>query len=95
MTAKLHLRLALAIRDKNIAQMHSEELKKLGFAILKVTPRGVSFEGRHELIEKVFNTEIIFSEASIQFKKGPKIPGSISQHVDSIYIPSKPTFFKK
>ena len=89
----LHARLAIAVRDRSLAQKYAVELCKLGFEIGKVSARGISFEGTIPLFEETFECEIDYSAGGAQFEDSPTLPEGLSEHVDSIYFPTKPTFF--
>jgi len=89
----LHARLALATRNRKLAEKHAQELRKLGFTIVKVAPRGVSFEGTINLFEHTFKCKIKTSASGAQFENALAIPKVIEEYVDSIYFPTKPTFF--
>lgn len=89
----LHARLALGVRDRELAETYAQRLDELGFSIVKVAPRGVTFEGTVELFERTFKAEIRTSTNGAAFEKSPVIPEAIEKHVDSVYFPTKPTFF--
>lgn len=89
----LHARLALSKRDRNLAERYAEELRILGFTVVMVASRGVSFEGAVELFEEIFNCEVRSSENGFQFEGTPKLPSMVEEYVDSIYFPSRPSFF--
>ena len=91
----LHARLALAVRDRSLAEKYADELGKLGFEIGKVSARGISFEGTIPLFEETFECEIDMSAIGAQFEDSPTLPDALSEHIDSIYFPTKPTFFSR
>jgi hypothetical protein len=93
-SAVLHARAALAQRDENQAASCAAELARLGFSVVKVSGRGVSFSGAQELFESVFETEVRVSGTSCQFTGEPVIPRILSGKVESVYFPSPPTFLE-
>jgi hypothetical protein len=86
-------RLALGKRDRELAEKHAEGLNDLGFTVVKVASRGVSFEGTTDLFERTFQSAVQASEDGAQFQDAPTIPKRIEQDVDSIYFPTRPIFF--
>ena len=88
----LHARLALSIRDRELAEKHARKLDKLGFTIVKVAPRGVGFEGTVDLFERTFKCRIKMSANGAQFGNTPTVPETIEEHVDSVYFPTKPIY---
>lgn len=93
MNNNLHAKLALSVRNENLAKEYANKLICKGFRIIQIAPRGISFEGPIEMFEKVFNCKIKVLDSSIQFIGKPSFPDEISQGVESIYFPTKPTYF--
>jgi hypothetical protein len=89
----LHAKLALGIRDKSIALRHASRLADLGFQIERVSERGVSFHGPSDLFEQVFHSPVVIRGADARFANEPAIPDEIAEQVDSVYFPTRPTFF--
>jgi len=92
---RLHARLALGTRDRALAERHARQLKDLGFTVVQVASRGVSFEGTITQFESTFESEVEASEEGAQFRQAPTIPEAMEEQVDSVYFPTKPTFFAK
>lgn len=90
---ELLARLALTIRDQAQSQQIADELSEFGFRINSVTPRGVMFSGAAALFEKNFNTKVTVTKAGARFAAPPEFPERFKQMVDSVYFPTKPTFF--
>ncbi len=86
-------RLALSVRDQELAQTFADELSGFGFFIKSVTPRGVMFEGRASLFEKYFNVKIEIIGGRASFATPPVFPERLKGTVESVYFPTKPTFF--
>ena len=91
----LQARLALGRRDRELAEKHAEQLRELGFKIVQIASRGVSFEGPIELFEQTFDSPVIDTEHGTTFEKAPSIPKVINEYVDSVYFPTRPTFFHR
>lgn len=90
----LHARLALGVRDRGLAEQHAAELTRRGFNVVKAAPRGVSFEGAPELFESTFECAVEIEEAPC-FDQDPKLPQELEENVESIYFPTRPTFYAK
>lgn len=90
----IQARLAMSVKDIKLAENYANELGNLGFKILKVSPRGISFAGDRHLFEKVFESKIEESTGGMKFVTEPKVPDKIKNHVDSIYFPTRPIFFE-
>ena len=93
MPAILRARLALKVRDQKLAQTHAEVLEQFGFDVTKVSQRGVGFEGQKELFEKVFQCRIAVSHSGVDVRMELQLPEQLRSQVDSVYFPTKPTFF--
>jgi len=93
-TKVIPAKLALSIKDENLAEKYAQELNKFGFEIIKITPRGVSFRGAIHLFEKVFKSEVETKDDEHKFITLLILPKEIKDSVDSIYFPTKPIFFK-
>jgi hypothetical protein len=90
----LRARLALGVRDRKLAELHANELRILGFAITQISQRGVGFEGAKDLFEEVFKCRIEVLHGNVKIEHELRIPERLSRQVDSIYFPTKPTFFE-
>ena len=90
----LRARLALKVRDQKLAQTHAEVLKQFGFDITSVSQRGVGFAGQQELFEKVFQCRLVISTSGVDIANELQLPEQLRRQVDSVYCPTKPTFFK-
>jgi hypothetical protein len=90
----IHAKLAMSIKDSGTAENYANELNKLGFKIIKISPRGVSFEGPVQLFETTFKSEIETTADGNNFRTEPVLPETLKTHVDSVYFPTKPIFFK-
>ena len=91
---KLHARLALGVRDRDLAEQHAAELVRRGFDVVRTAARGVSFEGDPELFQSTFESEIEAAE-SPRFGREPKLPEELRDSVESVYFPTRPTFHGK
>ena len=92
----LHARLALGVRDRGLAEQHAAELSRRGFNVVKAASRGVSFEGTPELFERTFDCKVeAEAEESPCFEDPPKLPEALEDSVDSVYFPTRPTFYGK
>ena len=92
----IHARLALGIRDRGLAEQYAAALSQRGFKVVKAASRGVSFEGAPELFERTFESKIkVEVEEPPSFVERPKLPAELQKSVDSIYFPTRPTFFGK
>ena len=89
---RLTARLALGVRDEARAQAYARKLGELGFEVASYGPRGVNFSGPASLFAKAFG-ELTESPTGIRFVKEPMRPADFAEDVDSIYFPTKPTFF--
>ncbi len=89
----LRTRLALSIRDQNLAETYASRLRELGFRVMSVSSRGVNFEGSVDLLGKVFDSQVQISETDQRFATDPKLPAEISDYVDAVYFPTRPSFF--
>lgn len=89
---EVRARLALGVRDRDLAEKYAVKLRYKGFAINNVASRGVSFSGTIEQFELTFRSEVKLSENNTFFEKEPVLPEDIKDNVDSIYFPSKPIF---
>ncbi len=90
----LRARLALNIRNDDLSHSYANELSKYGFQIIKITSRGVSFEGKVNLFETTFKSALEFSENECVFLTDPVFPERFDKKITSIYFPTKPVFFK-
>jgi hypothetical protein len=90
----LRARLALGVRDRNLAEEKAQGLSELGFKVLNVGSRGISFEGSVDLFQDTFQSDIKTSTDGAQFESTPTIPKNIEEQVDSVYFPTKPTYFR-
>lgn len=90
----INARLALGVRDRNLAEQKAQGLSDRGFKVLKVGSRGVSFEGSVDLFQNTFQCDIDTSTDSTHFEGTPTIPADIKEDVDSVYFPTQPTFFR-
>jgi len=90
----LRARLALNIRNDDLSNSYANELSKYGFRIIKITSRGVSFEGRVNLFETTFKSTLELSESECAFLTEPIFPEKFNKEITSIYFPTKPVFFK-
>jgi hypothetical protein len=90
----IYARLALGVRDRNLAEKKAQGLSDLGFKVIRVGSRGVSFEGSVDLFQDTFQCDIETSTGGAHFEGAPTIPGDIREDVDSVYFPTKPTFFR-
>lgn len=84
-------RLALDVRDLDLAEHYAQILRESGFKVLKVAPRGVSFEGEASVFLDVFQSPVD-DDAATEFSTPPTLPESLSSHVASVYFPTKPKF---
>ncbi len=91
---RLHARLSLGVRDHGLAEKHAAALSRRGFNVVKAAARGVSFEGTHELFESTFDCKVE-AEESPCFEDEPKLPQALEESVDSVYFPTRPTFYGK
>jgi hypothetical protein len=89
----VYARLALSVRDRNLAEKKAKGLSNLGFKVVRVGSRGVSFEGSVDLFQDTFQSDIETSTGGAHFESVPVIPAEIKEDVDSVYFPTKPTFF--
>jgi hypothetical protein len=90
----INARLALGVRDRDLAEEKAQGLSDLGFKVIRVGSRGVSFEGSVDLFQNTFQCDIDTSTDSAHFESTPIIPTDIGEDVDSVYFPTKPTFFR-
>ena len=90
----IYARLALGVRDRDLAEKKAQGLSDLGFKVIRVGSRGVSFEGSVDLFQDTFQCDIETSTGGAHFESTPIIPGDIGEDVDSVYFPTKPTFFR-
>jgi hypothetical protein len=91
--AKLHLRLSLMRRDRELADHYAEKLSELGFEVEGVSDRGITFEGDKPQIEEIFNTTILKVPTGYAFDAPPELPKDIREHVASVYLPTQPSYF--
>ena len=85
----LQAKLAINTRDLQLAKKYGDHLAKAGFKLVKITPRGVYFQGPLASFEKTFQAKV----QEHQFASQPVMPDCIDQKVASIYFPTKPTYF--
>jgi hypothetical protein len=90
----INARLALGVRDRNLAEKKAQGLSNRGFKVLGVGSRGVSFEGSVDLFQDTFQCDIETSTDGAHFEGAPVIPADIGEDVDSVYFPTRPTFFR-
>jgi hypothetical protein len=90
----IYARLALGVRDRDLAEKKAQGLSDLGFKVIRVGSRGVSFEGSVDLFQDTFQCDVETSTGGAHFESTPTIPGDIKEDVDSVYFPTKPTFFR-
>lgn len=86
-------RLALSIRNIALAHSYAHELMKYRFKVLKVTSRGISFQGTPDLFEHAFQSTLELSESGCAFSTEPVLPEVFNSAITSIYFPTKPVFF--
>ncbi len=91
--APVQARLALKNRSRDAAGAAAMELGRLGFDVRRVSERGVSFIGSPRLFESVFETKLTVSGSEYSFASDPTLPPGLADEVQSVYFPSKPTFF--
>jgi hypothetical protein len=90
---RLRARLALETRDEERARKYSEALEALGFAILQVTARGVSFEGETEQFETTFKAKPESKATGYGFSAAPEMPEALRDEGVSLYFPTPPVHF--
>jgi hypothetical protein len=90
---KLHVRLSLVHRDQELAHHYAEKLEALGFEVERVSARGITFEGEKQMVESIFNTTIGELKDGYAFHSPPTLPDYLQEHVDSVYIPTQPSYF--
>ena len=90
----IQARLALKNRSRDTAGASATVLGRLGFEVRRVSARGVSFAGPVHLFESVFETKLIVSGSEYNFASDPTLPPGLADDVQSVYFPSKPTFFQ-
>lgn len=95
MAENIRARLALTLRNTDLAERVGVELNKLGFRTLQTAHRGVSFEGPPALFESVFQCRVSHTDNGYRFENNPIIPVPIADGVASVYFPTKPKFFSK
>ncbi len=86
-------RLVLKSRSRDAARASATELGRLGFEVRRVSERGVSFAGPALLFESVFETKLIVSGSEYRFASDPTLPTGLGNDAQSVYFPTKPTFF--
>ncbi|MDJ0509796.1 MAG: hypothetical protein QNJ64_11150 [Crocosphaera sp.] len=85
----LNAKLALRYRDKQLAEKYARYLARVGFVLVKTSPRGVYFRGSPNSFEKTFQAKIEDRE----FANEPVMPDYIDPSIASVYFPTKPTYF--
>jgi subtilase family serine protease len=85
----LQAKLALSARNGQLASTYAENLTKAGFQVIKITPRGVYFQGSSALVEKTFHTKI----EENKFVTKPVLSDFADEKIASIYIPTEPIRF--
>ena len=88
----LHARLVLLNKNQNTSNICAKILAEFGFTIIKSSPRGIDFEGLLETFKTTFKSDLK-TEPSPYFVSDPVIPEQIKKYVESVYFPTKPTFF--
>lgn len=91
----LGARLSLSKRDPAAAQAVADKLARLGFANVAPASRGVSFEGSRGDFERVFGTPVIVDDRGVRFAGEPALADQFGSQVESVYFPTKPTFFAR
>lgn len=89
---RLQARLALGVRDRKLAEERAGQLIELGFSVIRVGSRGVSFEGSIEQFEQTFSSAIKTTQDHAEFAEVPTLPEDLDKDVDSVYFPTRPIF---
>lgn len=89
--ATFTVRLALDVRDLELARKYAEILVRTGFRVVHVAARGITFEGQKAELENMFQSCIEDDDAP-KFLRDPVLPDDLREHVASVYLPNKPQF---
>ncbi len=92
--SRIRARLALKSRNLLTAQSCAAELEDLGFEVTSVSQRGVGFEGALGDFETVFASSVILTDKQPSFAIKPIPPDRIAEFVESVYFPTRPSFFR-
>ena len=91
--SRIRARLALKSRNLLAAQSCAAELEDLGFDVTSVSMRGVGFEGALGDFETVFASRVTLADEQPRFATKPIPPDRIADFVESVYFPTRPSFF--
>ncbi len=91
--SKIRARIALKERDLHAAESCASELENFGFDVTSVGDRGISFEGAADTFESVFVSRVIVEDTQPSFATKPVPPARLADLVESVYFPTRPTFF--
>jgi len=92
--SRIRARLALKSRNLLAAQSCAAELEDLGFEVTSVSQRGVGFEGALDDFETVFASGVTLADEQPRFATKPIPPDQIAELVESVYFPTRPSFFR-
>ncbi len=91
--SELHARLAMKERDLHAAELAASQLEGFGFHVTSVSERGVGFDGSVDVFESIFESKVIVAGARPRFATRPATPVSLADTVESVYFPTRPTYF--
>ena len=94
--SRFRIRARLALKSRNLlaAQSCAAELENLGFNVISVSMHGVGFEGVLSDFETVFASSVILADEQPRFATKPVPPERIAEFVESVYFPTRPSFFR-
>jgi hypothetical protein len=94
--SRFRIRARLALKSRNLlaAQSCAAELELLGFDVTSVSEHGVGFEGALGDFETVFASSVILAGEQPRFATRPIPPDRIAEFVESVYFPTRPSFFR-
>jgi hypothetical protein len=91
----LRARLSLATSDAAAAKAVADRLAGLGFTNVAAAARGVSFEGARGDFERVFGAAVVVDQRGARFEREPVLTDLFGPGVESMYFPTKPSFFDR
>nr|VFK31362.1 MAG: hypothetical protein BECKMB1821G_GA0114241_108213 [Candidatus Kentron sp. MB]VFK34718.1 MAG: hypothetical protein BECKMB1821I_GA0114274_108113 [Candidatus Kentron sp. MB]VFK76964.1 MAG: hypothetical protein BECKMB1821H_GA0114242_108612 [Candidatus Kentron sp. MB] len=83
----------LTVINTGYLASNANYLASLGF-MTNIGKRGLTLIGSIDLFEKTFKTKIVKKRDTYSFVTLPKMPDGV-QAVESLYIPTPPSFFGK